>query len=313
MHIRHFFLVSRQPFGASWWAIPALSRRVVQIRQMADLPGPRLAALFVEELFPDPRLRGAMQRTFQLRPRTRLATLIVCLIPAGLAAQTQTPPSAETDHVIITPELRGDLAMARQQYIDAIADYRDAPANNAEIWNKLGIAYHHLFAMDEARRDYLHALKLRPKYPEALNNLGAIFYARRSYRKAEKYYLKALALDPKQPSIYSNLGTAYFADGKMEKGMDAFRSAFSLDPDIFSGNSQQLVAETLPARDRANQDFCIAKLLAQSGHFPQAISYLRKALDEGFDNRKQIMEDRTLASLRSTPEFSQLMAEQKLR
>lgn len=255
-----------------------------------------------------------MQRTFFLGSGTIVASaLIACAVPACQPAQSQTPLPDESRHVIITPELRGDLAMARQQYIDAIAAYREAPANDAETWNKLGIAYHHLFAMDEARRDYMHALRLRPKYPEALNNLGAIYYARRSYRKAEKYYLKALKLDPKQPSIYSNLGTAYFADRKMNKGMEAYRTAFALDPDIFSGNSPQLVAETLPARDHANQDFCIAKLLAQSGHIPEAIDYLRKALDEGFDDRREIMQDRTLASLRSTPEFSQLMAQQKLR
>lgn len=254
-----------------------------------------------------------MQRTFSLGPRTALTALIACAILSCPLAQPQTPPAAEKQHVIVSPEMRGDLAMARQQYVDAIAAYREAPTNNAEIWNKLGIAYHHLFAMDQARRDYLHALKLRPKYPEALNNLGAIYYARRAYHKAEKYYLKALALDPKQPSIYSNLGTAYFAERKMEKGMEAYRTAFALDPNIFSSDSSQLVAEMLPARDRANEDFCIARLLAQSGHIPQAIDYLRKALDEGFDDRKEIMQDRTLASLRSTVEFSQLMAQQKLR
>jgi len=255
-----------------------------------------------------------MQRNFNLGPRSMLAAaLIACATPAGQQAQSQTSPSDQPRHVIVSPEMRGDLAMARQQYIDAIAAYREAPANNAEIWNKIGLAYHHLFAMNEARRDYQHALRLRPQFPEALNNLGAIYYAHRSYRKAEKYYLKALALDPKQPSIYSNLGTAYFADRKVDKGMQAYRTAFALDPNIFSDNSPQLVAETLPARDRANQDFCIAKLLAQSGHIPQAIDYLRKALDEGFDDRREIMQDRTLASLRTTPEFSQLMAEEKLR
>lgn len=254
-----------------------------------------------------------MRRISSLSHRTTLtAALIACALPPCCAAQAQMEPVA-AQHVVVTPELRGDLFMARQQYIEAIAAYREAPANDAEIWNKLGLAYHHLFAMDQARRDYQRALKLRPKYPEALNNLGAIYYARRSYRKAEKYYLKALAIDPKQPSIYSNLGTAYFADGKSDKGIEAYRTAFALDPDIFSSNSAQMVAETLPARDRARQDFCIAKLLAQSGHIPQAIDYLRKALDEGFDDRKEIMQDRTLASLRSTPEFSQLMAEQKLR
>jgi tetratricopeptide (TPR) repeat protein len=213
----------------------------------------------------------------------------------------------------ISPELRGDLAMARQQYLAAIEAYREAPADSAEVWNKLGIAYHHLFAMDEARRNYERALHLRPNYAEALNNLGAVYYAKHSYHKAEKFYKKALHLDPHAASVYSNLGTDYFAERKINEGIDAYRTAFTLDPQVFADSSPALVSESLPARDRAQQDFCLAKLFAQSGHYDRAIDFLRRALNEGFDNRKAILQDQTLASLRSTPEFTELMTEQKLR
>lgn len=233
----------------------------------------------------------------------------------GVAAQQVRNVDAETAQTVtlITPELRGDLAMARQQYLAAIEAYHEAPQNSPVIWNKLGIAYHHLFAMDEAKRAYRRALRLQPNYPEALNNLGAVYYAHHSYGKAEKLYEKAIRLDPKQASVYSNLGTAYFAQGKVKDGIAAYQTAFALDPHIFADSSPSLVSEALPARDRAEQDFCIAKLFAQSGRFDDAIAYLRKALDEGFGDRKKILQDQTLASLRTTPEFGQLMAEQKQR
>ena len=254
-----------------------------------------------------------MQCISSLGPRIALtALLIACAVPASRAAQAQASDGTGSKPVVITPELRGDLDMARQQYVDAVKEYREISPASAAIWNKIGLAYHHLLAVDMAKRAYAQALRLRPDFPEALNNMGAIYYARRSYRKAEKYYLKALKLDPNQASVLSNLGTAYFADRKAQLGIDAYRKAFALDPSVFSDNSQ-LVSANLPAHDRAQQDYCIALLLAQSGHVPEAIDYLRKALNEGFDDRKRIMEDRNLASLRSTPAFSQLMAEQKLR
>ncbi len=227
--------------------------------------------------------------------------------PPQLSASATPPPA-----VNLSPEVRGDLAMAHQQYLAAIDAYRQAPADSAAIWNKLGMAYHHLFAMDEARRDYEQALRLRPDFPEAINNLGAVFYAKKDYRKAEKYYRKALALDPKSAAIYSNIGTASFALGKVEDGIEAYRAAFALDPRVFDTSSIVLVDEALPAHDRAQQDYCLAKLFAQSGKNRQALDFLRKALNEGFADRRKILEDQNLASLRDTPEFNLLMTEQKL-
>ena len=244
-----------------------------------------------------------------------LVALLALGIPPFASPQPVTPPEENATPPVRTlaPEMRGDLAMARQQYMAAIAAYREAPANSPEIWDKMGMAWHHLFAMDEARRDYQHALRLRPDYPEALNNLGAVYYARKDYRKAVKYYRKALRLKPGSAAALSNLGTAYFALGKPVLGLDAYRDAFALDPRVFDNGSALMVIEPLPPRDRAQQDFCLAKIFAASGKDTQAIDYLRRALNEGFADRKQLLEDATLATLRTTPAFSQLLVEQKLQ
>lgn len=266
-----------------------------------------------------------MQRCFALAAQITFAAVLA--VPAASAALAENPPMAQSapqltvapsppqapqvNAVTLTPEVRGDLAMAHQEYLQAIAAYSQVPEKSAVIWNKLGMAYHHLFAVDEARHNYERALHIRPDYPEALNNLGAIYYAKKNYKKSIRYYQKAIALDPRSAPVYSNLGTAWFARGKTEQGIEAYRTAFALDSRVFDSTSSLLVDEALPAHDRALQDFCLARLYAASGKNEEAIEFLRKALDEGFSDRKRILDDQTLATLRATPEFAQLMTEQQ--
>ncbi|MGA7525328.1 MAG: tetratricopeptide repeat protein [Acidobacteriaceae bacterium] len=211
----------------------------------------------------------------------------------------------------LTPEVRGDLAMIHHQYVAAINFYRQTTQDSAIVWNKLGMAWHHLFAMDEAKRDYEHALRLRPDYPEALNNLGTVYYANKNYKKAVRYYRKALAFDPQSATMYSNLGVAYFAERNYEKGLLAYQKAFALDDTVFNDPDHFNVTEPLPAGKLAQQDYCIARILAQSGKTASALDFLRRALNEGFEDRRKIFADQTLASVRATPGFTRLMSEQQ--
>lgn len=247
----------------------------------------------------------------------RIGLFAVMAAPAAIsahgAAPQMSPVSTPPARITLPPETLGDLALARQQYIQAIADYEEIPHKTAAVWNKIGIAYHHLFAYKVARQYYERALRLQPHFPQALNNLGAVYYAKKKYGKAVKFYRKSLGLDPNDASVYSNLAVAYFAQDKVSQGVEAIRAAFDLDPNIFSADSPQLVSSDLPAHDRAEQDFCVARLFAQAGNFRAAISFLRRALNEGFDNQRKLLHDSTLASLRETPEFAELMNEQKLR
>ncbi len=246
----------------------------------------------------------------------RLGLVAVMAAPAVISAHgagpQMSPVTTPAAGIALSPESLGDLALARQQYIQAIADYDQIPRKSAAVWNKIGIAYHHLFAYKVARRDYERALHMRANFPQALNNIGAVYYATRKYGKAIKYYRRSLHLDPNDASVYANLGVAYFAQGKVTLGVEAIRAGFDLDPNIFSADAPQLVSSPLPAHDRAEQDFCLARLFAQAGNFRQAIGFLRRALNEGFSDRKKLLHDNTLASLRATPEFAQLMNEQKL-
>src|SRR3954467_9424519 len=125
---------------------------------------------------------------------------------------------------VLTPETRGDIYMARKMYREAIDTFREVPENSVML-NKIGIAYHQMMQLDNARKSYEQALKLKPDYVEAMNNLGTVYYARKSFRRAISWYNKALKVageDGKSASIYMNLGTAYFARKQYEKATESY-------------------------------------------------------------------------------------------
>jgi tetratricopeptide (TPR) repeat protein len=257
---------------------------------------------------------GSVIRVFH-----RMAIVVLalgCFVEAranGIPAFQDPPPSAATESgSLLPPEARGDLMMYRQQYLAAIDAYRQASQDSPVIWNKIGIAYHHLYALNEAKMDYEKAIFLNPRYSEAINNLGTIYYSEKNYRKAKSLYKKAIKLSSQSAVYYDNLATTYFADGKFKQGTEALNKAYSLDPHVFEGNMAARISEPGHVQQRAKLDYCMAKIYAVAGMKDRALEALRTAINEGFDDAKKLKADPEWASLRSTPEFVQLMAEEHL-
>src|SRR5437588_1111452 len=134
---------------------------------------------------------------------------------------------------LVTPEMRGDIFMARKMYREAVETYKEGPADSPVLLNKTGIGYHQMLDLETAKKYYQRAIKLNPSYAEAINNLGTIEYARKSYRRAIGDYKKALRFAPNSASIFSNLGTAYFARRDYKDAAAVFQHALDLDPEVF--------------------------------------------------------------------------------
>ena len=139
-----------------------------------------------------------------------------CIFFIAVSAFAQVKPN-------LTPETRGDIFMARKMYREAIDTFREGSPKDPVLLNKIGIAYHQLMQLDNARKSYEQAVKLRSDYAEAINNLGTIYYARKSYRRAIGYYKRALKITPQSASIHSNLGTAYWARKQYPQAMESLR------------------------------------------------------------------------------------------
>jgi tetratricopeptide (TPR) repeat protein len=224
--------------------------------------------------------------------------------------QSQPPQSATTS--TMPPEAQGDLLMVNGNYVAAIKAYQQSSPRSAATWNKIGVAYHHLFALEEARKNYQMALTLNPRYPDALNNLAAVYQGERKYKKAEKTYKRALKYGPDFAVTYRNLGTAYFSEGNYKEGAKAYQKALELNPNSFDSNQTEVLEERISRRQRVAINYCLAKAYALAGKNEQALIYLRKALDAGFNDRRLLMEDKEFGQLRTTPEFQQLIVAQHL-
>ena len=143
---------------------------------------------------------------------------------------------------------------------------------------------------------------------EATNNLGTIYYSKKSYRRAIKLYHRALKLSPESASIYSNLGTAFFARKNYKQAAESYQKALSLDPDVFEHRSSWgVMLQERSVEERAKFHYYLAKTYAKAGMNERALLYIRKALEEGFAERKKMMEDPEFVSLHKLPEFQELM------
>jgi len=248
---------------------------------------------------------------------------LALLLTAGLSfgfAQTQSNamldgtktsmPTPSQAPKALSPEMRGDIFMARKMYREAIETFREGSPKDPVLLNKVGIAYHQMMQLDNARKSYEAAVKLRPNYVEAINNLGTVYYAKKNNRRAASLYLRALKIAPDEPrsaSIYMNLGTAYFARKRYEDATKSFQSALRLDPEVFERHGNfGVMLEEHSVEERAKYHYYLAKLYAKGGRNELALQYLRKALEEGYKDKK-IVEAPEFATMKELPEFKQLM------
>ncbi|MGA2132940.1 MAG: tetratricopeptide repeat protein [Bryobacteraceae bacterium] len=245
-----------------------------------------------------------------------LVVTFAAFLVSGVFAQDTVPPAgtepANATPVIplqpLTPEQRGDVFMARKMYREAIETYGEAPQSSAIIWNKMGIAYHQMLQLDAAMKRYRRAIHLDGKYPEAINNLGTVYYAQKHYGRAIGLYKRSLKLAPDSASIFSNLGTAYFAEKKYKDAAAAYDRALQLDPEVFEHHSTYgVLLQERTVDERAKFHYYLAKVYAKEGQKDRALLYIRKALEEGFTDRKKLMQDPEFAALRDLPEFKELL------
>jgi tetratricopeptide (TPR) repeat protein len=223
--------------------------------------------------------------------------------------RTSAPITNPPANPSVTLELRGDIMMARKMFREAIDFYKQGAEKDAVLANKTGIAYHQLQDLKNAEKYYRHAVKLNPKYPEALNNLGTVYYAKKSYRRAINQYREALRIRPDSASVLSNLGTAYFARKQYEDAMKTYEQAVAIDPGIFDQHSGQgVMVQERTIEERAGYFYILAKTCAKAGLTDRTLQYMRKALESGFKDRDKFKAEPEFSALQDNLEFQEILA-----
>ncbi len=266
-----------------------------------------------------------MKRRISMRALAALlgASMAMCVAVQG-AQNDQTEVSGQSENLQpraeqpgrLSDEERADILMARKSYADAIHYYSlvikstpVTPQNKvkvASVWNKMGICYQQMMGFEEARKDYKQATRLNRRFAQAWNNLGTTFYTNKKPKKSIKFYRRAIKLDPQIASFHWNLGAAYFARKKYKKAVREYRTAIELDPDILTRSSRS--GTTLETRHVGPKFyFYMAKVFASIGDASEAVRYLRRAMEEGFNNRSRILRDPDMMKISKHPAFINLM------
>jgi tetratricopeptide (TPR) repeat protein len=255
----------------------------------------------------------------------RAVCLIVVLISSSAFAQISHPDQVQVappmirstdppaaDATAADLEKQADELRSEKLYLDALDYYRAAlskKSDNARLLNKVGITELLVQRFKEARKSFERSIRADRRYADAYNNLGVIYYETKKYGAAVKEYEKAIAVDSNSASFYSNMGAAYFSKRSFDHAVEAYQHALELDPDVFARTSRAGVQAQLPSpEDRARYDYTVAKLYAKMGFSDESLEYLRKAMEDGYKDLKNVYKDAEFAQLRKTPRFTELMA-----
>jgi Tfp pilus assembly protein PilF len=227
--------------------------------------------------------------------------------------RTIDPPSP--DATVADLEARADELHGQKLYFDAIDYYRAAlgklavPADKAKILNKVCRTQLVMTRWHDGQKTCQQSIKANRKFPDPYNNLGVALYEQKKYGAAIKQYRKAIELDDTAASFYSNLGAALFAKKDYDASAEAYQKALELDPEVFERSSRQGVQAQVPKpEDRARYDYTVAKLYAKMGFSDRSLQYLRKAMEEGYKDLKNVYKDEEFAELRKDKRFTELMA-----
>ena len=207
-------------------------------------------------------------------------------------------------------ETRGDSYFARKMYEDAIIEYRKSIAldrYNASTLNRLGLVYHQSQKLDDAEKYYREALKQNPYFIEVLNNIGTVDYVRQHYESALDQYQKALKIRPESPTILLNLGACLFDMKRYDEALKATQRALEIDPRVLDKVSGFGTLIQTSRRSDPTVSFYYAKIYATQGDKERAVSYLNRALDEGFKEFDKVKNDPAFAPLKTDEGFIKLM------
>jgi tetratricopeptide (TPR) repeat protein len=102
--------------------------------------------------------------------------------------------------------------------------------NFAQSYFSLGNLFLKKGNLQDAKEEYLLALKKSPSMQRAHLNLGNIYFHLKDYSQAEQEFLEELKLNPRQEKAYNNLSVLYRIRGDDLKAISLARQALEIKP-----------------------------------------------------------------------------------
>lgn len=155
-------------------------------------------------------------------------------------------------------------------------------------------------------------------------NIGYELEKRGELALAKDYYLTSLAMDGNNPLVHNNLGMVAMKQNLPEEAIEHFKAAVAAKPDHWEarvnlgialwsvGRADEAVAQyeqvvrAVPDYNPALY-YNIACFHSLAGRTSEGLSWLRRAVEHGYDKWELLREDPDLDNLRHSPEFSEIL------
>ncbi len=150
--------------------------------------------------------------------RVLMAVTFIIIISSCARFTSAPPPEKEPE--VTEPKLAPEVRMIAENHVsDGVSYYQNEEyaksviswqealeliPGDAEVHNFIGISYHKLNQLDDARTHFRLAADLDTTYYEALNNLGYVLFLQKKYGEARYAFKKALAINPEYTAAQLN-------------------------------------------------------------------------------------------------------------
>jgi tetratricopeptide (TPR) repeat protein len=195
--------------------------------------------------------------------------------------------------------------------------------DDADAWRMLGNAQVEAKRLDGARTSLKRAIELSPENGESYAMLGRIEAESRNYDAAIPLLEKAIQSMPDDAEAHHQLGGVYLVQKRYPESVRELEAAVRLTPwngyawnklgiaSLATDNPARAVESFQHVLQYVPQDpavlYNMACAQARAGNTAEALDTLGRSIDNGYKDRKNLVSDTDLVSLRSEPRFQELV------
>jgi Flp pilus assembly protein TadD len=226
--------------------------------------------------------------------KVALIALTLCaLLPGAARGQNKAADAAAQQNA------RGAALLKDGKLDEAVAELQkaaDASPTSAVIQSNLAYAYDRQGRTEEAVAAYRKALELDPKNTIVRNNLANLYSKQGLYEDAAREYEDLVQRDPGNTTAKANLDAMVKNKTVLQERKEQMSSALQ-------------GADSKPKDPQAAYN--AARVYARLGDADQALTWLNKALDLGYDQFDYLSLDPSLVNLKKDPRFLKLLEERR--
>ncbi len=222
-----------------------------------------------------------------------IALTLCALLPGAARGQNKAADAAAQQNA------RGAALLKDGKFEEAVAELQkaaDAAPTSAVIQSNLAYAYDRQGRAEEAVAAYRKALELDPKNTIVRNNLANLYSKQGLYEDAAREYEDLVQRDPGNATAKANLDAMAKNKAVLQEKKEQTSSAVQ-------------GADSKPKDPQAAYN--AARVYARLGDADQALTWLNKALDLGYDQFDYLSLDPSLVNLKKDPRFLKLLEERR--